>query len=79
MARETLLIGKGSSADEVWPGKQGWQSITNKEGSTASGAVLTVKRSGARGAMPGEVLLAKGSNASGAWLTKKESNAGEHC
>ena len=33
----------------------GWQSITDKEGSTASGAVLTVKGSGA-------ALLAKGSN-----------------
>ena len=27
----------------------GWQSITDKEGSTASGAILTVKGSGAWG------------------------------
>ena len=42
MAREALVMGKGSSADGVWPGKQGWQSITDEEGSTASGAMLTV-------------------------------------
>ena len=30
MVREALVMGKGSSADGVWPGKQGWQSITKK-------------------------------------------------
>ena len=49
----------------------GWQSTTDKEGSTASGAMLTVKGSGAWG----EALLAKGNNASEEWLnkTKKKS------
>ena len=52
----------------------GWQSITDKEGSTASGAMPTVKGHGAWG----EALLAKGRNASGEWLNKKKKR-GEHC
>ena len=46
----------------------GWQSITDKEGSTAIGAMLTVKGSGAWG---GEALLAKGSNARGVASLKR--------
>ena len=46
----------------------GWQSITDKEGSTASGAILTVKGSGAWGGS----IASKGSNASEDWLNKKK-------
>ena len=84
---------KESNADGVWPRKEGWQSITNKEGSTASGALLTEKGSSARGSMPGgqcrwKHCEQKGSNAwgemPGEHCYKKGCNArgamlGEHC
>ena len=59
---------KESNADGVWPRKEGWQSITNKEGSTASGALRTK-----RGAVPGDQC--QGVNASGSIANKRGSNA----
>ena len=67
MVTEALLMGKGSSADGVWPGKQGWQSITDKEGSTASGAMPTVNGSSARGGS----IASKGEQCQWSMDTKK--------